>query len=289
MRLAGQLIGTLEGAKVLDRPSGWVNGLAHKVLPDGGLKNALSGSWLGHPLHPALVAGPFGILASVPLLDSLRADSATRRRLVGLGLLGAVPAIAAGLADWSDTTGAEQRVGAVHALANAAGLAAFARSWWARRDSGSGGASAMVGLVLMSVGGWLGGHLAYALGVGVDTTAFQVGPQEWTGILDEDELGRSELVSATAAGVGLVAARTPDGEVRVLANRCTHRGGPLSEGELDGVCVRCPWHGSTFALADGEVVRGPAVRPQPAYGSRTVGGRIEVRRSEARSLRTNSA
>lgn len=288
-RLNRRLSEALEGAGVIDGPSGWINDLAHRLLPDqGSLKNALSGTWLGHPLHPALVAAPLGMLASVPLLDWTGSDPASRRRLAGLGLLASIPALAAGVADWSDTSGAEQRVGAVHALANATAVAAFARSWWVRRDEPEGGrASALVGTALLAAGGWLGGHLAYALGVGVDTTAFQGGPEDWQEVLDERDLDRAELVAADVAGTSLVACRSGDGEVRVLANRCTHRGGPLADGERDGDCVRCPWHASTFALADGEVVRGPAVRPQPAYESRVVGGRIQVRRQEERSLRTN--
>jgi nitrite reductase/ring-hydroxylating ferredoxin subunit len=76
--------------------------------------------------------------------------------------------------------------------------------------------------------------------------------------------------------------------VRALDRRCNHRGGPLDEGDLTDGCVVCPWHQSTFRLEDGSVVTGPAVRPQPAYETRVVEGRIEVRRSEPRSLRVNA-
>ena len=75
----------------------------------------------------------------------------------------------------------------------------------------------------------------------------------------------------------------------MLEDRCTHRGGPLSDGELsgDGNCITCPWHGSTFRVATGEVVKGPATRPQPAYEARVVDGAVEVKRDEVRSLRSN--
>jgi nitrite reductase/ring-hydroxylating ferredoxin subunit len=62
---------------------------------------------------------------------------------------------------------------------------------------------------------------------------------------------------------------------------CSHAGGPLEKGTVDNGCVVCPWHGSTFRLADGTVVRGPATRPQPAYDTRINEGRIEVRRRTA--------
>jgi nitrite reductase/ring-hydroxylating ferredoxin subunit len=84
----------------------------------------------------------------------------------------------------------------------------------------------------------------------------------------------------------VVLLRSGDGIV-VLADRCTHRGGPLHEGELAEGCVVCPWHGSVFAV-DGSVVEGPATRPQPAYEVRVTDGKVYARRSgDPRSLRTN--
>ncbi|HEY3750415.1 MAG TPA: hypothetical protein VGL80_14545 [Pseudonocardiaceae bacterium] len=86
------------------------------------------------------------------------------RRLIGLGLLAAGPTAAAGWSDWLDTEGAERRVGLVHATSNAVGLSAYALSWWQRRRGGGGRAAGLAGAVALGVGGWLGGHLAYALG-----------------------------------------------------------------------------------------------------------------------------
>jgi nitrite reductase/ring-hydroxylating ferredoxin subunit len=52
-----------------------------------------------------------------------------------------------------------------------------------------------------------------------------------------------------------------------LGARCTHAGAPLSEGELNGNVLTCPWHGSRFNVIDGSVVRGPAVKPLTVYRS----------------------
>jgi nitrite reductase/ring-hydroxylating ferredoxin subunit len=52
--------------------------------------------------------------------------------------------------------------------------------------------------------------------------------------------------------------------------------GPLSDGEIAGGCVTCPWHGSVFRLADGGVVHGPATAPQPAFATRVREGVVEV-------------
>ncbi len=70
-----------------------------------------------------------------------------------------------------------------------------------------------------------------------------------------------------------------------LADRCSHRGGPLSEGSLDVGCVTCPWHGSQFELVSGIPTRGPASIPQPVYENRVVRDKLELRRSARRALR----
>ncbi len=64
------------------------------------------------------------------------------------------------------------------------------------------------------------------------------------------------------------------GTVNVLSDRCSHLSGPLHEGELEDGCVVCPWHGSTFRLADGSVRRGPATAPVPAFDTRVSSGRV---------------
>ncbi|MGH3494444.1 MAG: Rieske (2Fe-2S) protein, partial [Sciscionella sp.] len=130
------------------------------------------------------------------------------------------------------------------------------------------------------------GHLAYSLGVGVDTNAFDVGAVDWTPLgVEVPEDGRP--VRAVVDSVPVVAVRQPDG-VRVLAGRCSHRGGPLYEGEVADGCITCPWHGSRFDLATGAVEQGPAAAEQPVYEVRETEGGIEVRRDEPRSLRSET-
>jgi nitrite reductase/ring-hydroxylating ferredoxin subunit len=95
-------------------------------------------------------------------------------------------------------------------------------------------------------------------------------------VLGETELGEGEhrRVAAGEATVLLVRDR---GRVHALANTCSHAGGPLDEGRFATGCVVCPWHGSTFRLVDGSIVRGPASTPQPSYETRARAGKIEVR------------
>ena len=277
----------VEHASALDRPAGLLQKVAG-LVPGGRVKDALSGTWLGHPLHPALVAVPVGACVGASLLDATGADPAARRRLVGLGLLASVPAAATGLSDWAETSGAERRVGTLHALSNTVGLALLATSWLRRGRGHDGSVTALAGTAVLGLSGWLGGHLAYAMGVGVDTTAFQQVPQEWTDAVALDDLPATEPLSVVVGGAGVLLVRD-GGTVRALSDRCSHRGAPLHEGSVADGCVTCPWHGSLFELADGAVRRGPATRPQPAFETRVQAGRVQVRRREERGLRSDLA
>ena len=67
-----------------------------------------------------------------------------------------------------------------------------------------------------------------------------------------------------------------DGAIHAIDNTCTHRGGPLAEGEVSGHEVTCPWHGATFDVRTGEVVGPPAQRAVMRYGVRVTGTDIEV-------------
>jgi len=168
-----------------------------------------------------------------------------------------------------------------------------------RGNRGLGIALSLLGMSAVGGGGWLGGHLIYALGVGVDTTAFQHAEQAWTDVTVAGGDGREPLTPARVVagqltagdldGVPLVLTRLLDREQEAVAyaDRCSHRGGPLHEGRVEHGCVVCPWHASAFDLRDGEVVVGPATRPQPPYEVRVVDGRLQARHPNPRSLRTN--
>ena len=288
-RLLDGIVGAIEHADFLDRVSAPVAAVEQKLghtLP--WWKNLASGTFLGHPLHPLLVTVPIGSWTAAGVFD-LVGDRKGAQRLVALGILGALPTMATGGSDWAYTNGAEQRVGLVHATSNSLTLGAYAISWWERHrgNHGRGVAWSVVGAATMGVGGWLGGHLSYALGVGIDTTAFQHTPEEWTAAADAAEVKVGELTGGDADGVPVVLTRRADGQVVAMADRCTHRGAPLHEGELVDGCIVCPWHQSEFDL-DGSVLRGPATRPQLVFETVERDGRVLVRRTdEERSLRTN--
>jgi uncharacterized membrane protein len=163
----------IERASFLDRLAAGAQGLGRKAVPEGPVKDVLRGTPLGHPLHPALVAVPIGAWASATLFDLL-GDDAAARRLTAIGCMAALPAALAGGTDWLSTDGERRRVGLVHAVLNDAALTCYTLSWRARRRGARrrGLVLSLAGGGLLGAGGWLGGHLAYSLGVGVDTTSF---------------------------------------------------------------------------------------------------------------------
>ncbi|WP_330460662.1 Rieske 2Fe-2S domain-containing protein [Streptomyces sp. NBC_00820] len=262
---------------VCSKTAGWVT----RATKGDFVKNALSGTWLGHPLHPVLSDLPVGAWAMASALDVTagRGGAKAARRLVGLGLLSAVPTAAAGWSDWADTYGPPQRVGYAHALGNAAGVALQAASWVARAR-GRRGAGVMlsgVGLGVTVCAAYLGGHLSFVRGIGVNHTAFQEPATKWTDVASLSVLSEDKLVRVTVEGVPVVLVRH-DGQVYALSATCTHAGGPLDEGKIVGDgCIECPWHGSVFRLADGEAVRGPASVDEPPWDVKIDSGRVLVR------------
>lgn len=64
------------------------------------------------------------------------------------------------------------------------------------------------------------------------------------------------------------------GKIYCLENRCTHVGGPLCKGRLDGFVIQCPWHGSRFDVRTGEVVGPPAQAPVKAYRATVEAGKV---------------
>ena len=104
----------LGGLERPDAPAAAAAKAVQRVVGQGGLKDLLSGTHLGHPLHPLLTDIPIGTLASAPGLDLVakERDEPAADILVALWLLSGLPTAAAGAADWSDSYGRDQRVGA---------------------------------------------------------------------------------------------------------------------------------------------------------------------------------
>jgi len=161
----------IEGDARLDAAADRVGALAAERLADGPVGGALRGDWLGHALHPLRTDFPLGCWISAGLLDLVggRRARPAAQRLVGLGVVLAVPTALAGAADFATVRDRRaRRVGVVHAAGNAAVGALYALSWRARRRGAhaTGVLLGMAGGTLAWGTGYLGGHLSFVRGVG---------------------------------------------------------------------------------------------------------------------------
>jgi len=252
------------------------------------VKNFLHGTWLGHPLHPALTDVPLGAWTTALVFDTLDAGSrgwpwqtAARRRAddaILVGIVGAVGAALAGLTDWQHTNGTARRTGLAHAALNTVALGLYTGSLVVRRrgSRGAGRSLAVAGFGMVMASAWLGGRLVYRERVGVDH-AQREEPEGFLRALRESELREGQPVRAEIDGLRVVLVKR-NGRVYAIGERCSHLGGPLAEGEVRDDSIVCPWHGSRFALADGRVLDGPATMPQPCFETRLRDGFVEVRR-----------
>ena len=272
-----------ERMQSLDQVAGTLADAVERTAPAGSpLNEALSGTALGHPLHPPLTDVVVGAWTSALALDWLggKRGRPAADALVALGVVSALPTAAAGLNDWATLDGPTRRLGLVHATTNVAATGLFAASWLTRKSGRRflGKSLALAGYGTVSIGAFLGGHLSFRRGVGVDHTAFLEPPGDWTMVADEAALRDSEPLLVEAAGVEIVLVRE-NGSLYALLERCAHLGGPLHEGRVENGCVVCPWHSSRYRLSDGAALSGPTAHPQPTVQVRVRDGKVEVRRS----------
>jgi len=285
-RLVGRSTTAVERAAVLDAPSEALDQVASRI-PVGPVKDVLSGVALGHPLHPVLVTVPIGAFTSALVLDVTGREQSAARTLVGLGLLSSVPTALAGLTDWSDTRGAERRVGLAHLALNVVGLGVIGASWLSRRrDPGTGRFDAhgpwltLTGFGIVGASAWLGGHLAYAMGVGVDTTAFQRPPTEWADAVDDADLVEGQPVAVPSrprrsSSCGPEAASTPSPTgAPTGAARSTRARSPTGASNVRGTRAGSP---SRTAPSSRAPLPGPRRCSRPAWS--TAGSRSAATRS----------
>jgi nitrite reductase/ring-hydroxylating ferredoxin subunit len=280
------------GTKITDRlvaAMPWLDGVAGVLQKVGDpiagqsaprpLKDALVGTWLGHPLHPAMVQLPLGFWTSSLVLDVAGQEQAADLTLA-LGLASATGAALTGVAQWQDATNDEapRRLGALHASLNVVATALYGASLLQRRrgSRASGVALATAGFAVANVSAWLGGDLAYDLGLGVDHTAFEQAPTDWVAVLDEASLQEGTPKRVRAKGYAVMLLKRGD-DIEAIAATCPHLGGPLDKGEIEDDTVTCPWHGSVFCLNDGSLLHGPATAPVTAFEVKVEEGKIAVR------------
>ncbi|MFF4877155.1 Rieske 2Fe-2S domain-containing protein [Micromonospora sp. NPDC000668] len=278
------LLTKVEQASRLDRAGDRLQRVVLGTLRPRRLRDLLHGVTLGHPLHPAMVQVPLGSWTSAAVLDLMPGQRRPATMLVGLGTVSALPAAVAGLNDWAALSRDQRRVGLVHAAANTVGVTLYAGSLAARLAGrhGVGRALGYLGLSAVSLGAYVGGHLAYKQGAQVNQSISELHrmSEGWHSLTEMAALPQRTLVTREVDDVSVILYRHGE-EVTVMLERCPHQSGPLGEGdvqEIDGhACVVCPWHGSAFRLNGGEVVQGPSGSDQQILPTRIQNGVLQTR------------
>lgn len=169
MGMLNRALSSVESFERVDRPAERLQRWVRRALPDGRVARIIRGERVGHPLHPIAMLLPLGSWLSATVLDLMPNQEEASRRLVLTGLIGTVPAVTTGLAEFRDLSQSQRRVGYVHAAVNGTAVTCFLMSYRHRTQGriGTGRLWGAVGMAVVGIGGALGGHLAYAQGVGV--------------------------------------------------------------------------------------------------------------------------
>jgi nitrite reductase/ring-hydroxylating ferredoxin subunit/uncharacterized membrane protein len=255
----------------------------------------------GHPLHPMLIPFPFAYLFGNALIDVYARTTGRRSwyrtadhlNLLGLGsaLVAAVPGFVDYVFAVPPRSSARDRA-TKHMFANLSAVALFAaarlgRSRNGRRPTAAAITAELAGAGLLAVGGWMGGTLVYRNQIAVDHRYADAGKWQVDALPPEslangvdvggtDELRVHQMKLVRAGTKRIVIARTENGYA-AFDDRCTHRGGPLSDGALTCGVVQCPWHGSQFDVQTGAVKHGPAEEGIATYSLTERNGRLWLR------------
>ena len=260
--------------RVLGRPGRFLKDLLHGTRP------------LGHPLHPAVTDVPIGAWGAGVVLDYVahftdRVPQAAGDVALAVGLSAAALAVVTGLTDYHETFGHERRIATAHGLTIVLVVGFDLASLLLRWFAGAGAHPAAValstaGFALLTVGGYLGGHLVFGIGTMVNRNAFVEPPEGETDAGAPGDFPEGEMRRVLVGDLPALVVRR-DGTLHAIAAVCSHAGGPLDEGTLDGDVVTCPWHGSRFCVRDGRVLGGPATFPERAFDVQETDGRVTLR------------
>ena len=101
--------------------------------------------------------------------------------------------------------------------------------------------------------------------------------EDFERVANVGDLDQKSMKQVTVGGKPVLLAKI-GGQFYAIGNVCSHVGGPLSDGNLEGTIVTCPWHGSRFDVRSGQVVGPPARTPQPAYEVKVEGSSVLVKK-----------
>ena len=245
----------------------------------------------GHPLHPILVSFPIAFFIGALVFDVLglvfsRNDfhsTAMYLEIAGIGfaLLAAIPGIVDYIFIVPPKSSAKRRT-VKHGLTNIIVVIIFVVALVFRQKQDIPFlfiiCLEMVGIILLSIAGWLGGTLVYRNQIGVDIRYAHAGKwkEEYIDQANIDKENGQILVASInelkvnqmklihIKGKRIVVCKTERGYA-AFDDHCTHRGGSLAGGSMICGIVQCPWHGSQFDVQSGSVLAGPATNSISVY------------------------
>jgi len=254
----------------------------------------------GHPIHPSVIPFPFAFLWGAFVADLIGTvfDSPsfglTGWYLAAAGVVMALLAAISGFIDYFRTvppdSSAHERA-TKHMLLNLSSVALFTISFFMRLDGAHQPSTTTliveaIGVVMLSMAGWMGGVLVSRNQISVDHRYAHAGkwreervearPGEFVAVARADELKVDQMKLVHVGDRRVVVARTQSGHL-AFADGCTHKGGSLADGVLICGVVQCPWHGSQFDCATGQVKAGPASKPIATYEVREENQTVRVR------------
>jgi len=250
-----------------------------------------------HPIHPILVTFPIGLWIASLVLDLLAASQSNHFMaaagfycVIG-GCIGALLAAVPGVIDLFGSVppaSSGRNRGYIHGSINVLALLLFIVIAWQR-----GSAQALptklslllsfIGVIGIGISGWLGGTLVYRNQIGVDRRYANSGKfkertlQSWEQpAFNKSELSDGQMMLIRIQDERIAVGLCGDG-VFAIADRCTHKGGPLFDGALIGCTVQCPWHGSQFDVRSGRVASGPAEDKIHTYDTEVRSGEVFIK------------
>jgi uncharacterized membrane protein/nitrite reductase/ring-hydroxylating ferredoxin subunit len=244
----------------------------------------------GHPIHQILVAFPIAFFTGVFIFDLLflftqkESFRQTALYLTEAGIVSSVITAIPGIIDYIFTippkSSAKKR-GAKHGLINVSVVMIFTLSLLIRLYTHTNIFLSLsieaLGVILLSIAGWLGGTLVVRNQIGVDHRYANAGKWKEQRIRNSlnaielknlEELGINQMKLVVINDKRIVVTRT-ESEYIAFDDYCSHRGGSLADGVMICGTVQCPWHGSQFDAKTGNVKAGPAKEKINTY-------RIEV-------------
>jgi ferredoxin-NADP reductase/nitrite reductase/ring-hydroxylating ferredoxin subunit len=109
--------------------------------------------------------------------------------------------------------------------------------------------------------------------------------KDFVKVADTNDIQPSQMKEFEVDGESICIVNV-EGKYYAIGNICTHEGGPLADGTLEGYEVECPWHASKFDVRTGEVKEPPASEPEPVYQIKVDRNNILIKKQDSKKSKS---